>query len=106
MRVAFQERDPSFSLDNTFTNDIARLSNNITFEPTAQVAENNRITATATLSRRGNILSEYALQRNPETSSITVFLALRETANSNSRCGDGDIYLDNTDLRVKTAREL
>ena len=33
-----------------------------------------------------------------------MFLALRETANSNSRCGDGGIYLDNTDLRVKTAR--
>nr|MCH9665023.1 hypothetical protein [Gammaproteobacteria bacterium] len=104
VRVAFRERDPSFSLDNTFTNDIARLSNNITFEPTAQVAENNRITATATLSRRGNILSEYALQRNPETSSITVFLALRSLANTAIDCGDGGIYLDNTDLRVKTAR--
>ena len=44
VRVTFQERGQDYSLDNFFTNDIARLSNNITFNPTAQVAENNRIT--------------------------------------------------------------
>nr|MCH9664269.1 hypothetical protein [Gammaproteobacteria bacterium] len=104
VRVAFQERDADYSLNNVFTNNIARLSNNITFEPTAKIAENNRITAAATLSRRGNILSEYALQRDSSTAGITLFLALRETNDFATDCGNGDIYLDNTDLRVKTAR--
>ncbi|MBE8183127.1 MAG: cadherin repeat domain-containing protein, partial [Candidatus Portiera sp.] len=105
VQVTFQKQGPRLSLDNVFTNNIAGLNNNINLTPRAEVKENAIVTASASLSRRGNILSEYALRRNSDLAGLTLFLALRDLNDTNNDCGDGEIYLDNTDLRIKAARD-
>lgn len=102
--VRVRERSADFDINNIITNSIETLSDNITFTPEAEVAENSRVAARASLSRGGNLLNEYALRLTSQASQVSLFWALRDIDNITNACGDGDIYIDNQDLRVKASR--